>query len=187
MRRFYGYVCHLWMCIVIIEDVGACSIRYKNNTVMKIVAAFDSFKGSLTASEACASARDGLLSVVPDAEVISLPVGDGGEGTADALVRSLGGNYAECEVSGPLGDTVTARYGFLADGTAVMDMAAASGLTLVPPEKRNPLEASSFGTGEMMLDALGRRRRLCIRTSERCGRRDDTPSRRGSPAFRRHS
>lgn len=129
---------------------------------MKIVVAFDSFKGSLTASEACAAARDGLLSVVPDAEVISLPVGDGGEGTADALVRSLGGNYAECEVSGPLGDTVTARYGFLADGTAVMDMAAASGLTLVPPEKRDPLEASSFGTGEMMLDALGRGARRLI-------------------------
>lgn len=130
---------------------------------MKIVLAFDSFKGSLTAAEACAAACEGLLSVHNDVEVISLPVGDGGEGTCDALVKSSGGSYAECKVTGPLCEEVTARYGILPDGSVVMDMAAASGLTLVPSEKRNPWKTTSFGTGEMILDALGRgARRLII-------------------------
>jgi glycerate kinase len=123
---------------------------------MKIVIAPDSYKGSLTAKEACAAMKRGALKAVPDAEVITVPMSDGGEGTARSLVDSLGGAIVECEVKNPLGAPVTASYGLLGDGTAVIEMAEASGLTLIGKEQRNPMAATTYGTGELIKDALGR-------------------------------
>lgn len=124
---------------------------------MKIVAAIDSFKGcmdSLTAGEAC---REGILSIVPDADVRVVAVADGGEGTVAAVMHSMQGSIRECLVKGPLGATVAAHYGISADGSwAIMEMAQAAGLTLLPGEKRNPMLANTFGCGEMILDAVAR-------------------------------
>lgn len=142
----------------------------------KIIVACDSFKGCLSSdavNEAvCTGLREAGLS---DAEPVAFPLADGGEGTVDALVRSCGGEYVEREVCGPLswGDysfsdagrsgqfssafRVRARYGLIRDGrTAVIETAAASGLALLRPEERNPLLANTFGTGELILDALRR-------------------------------
>lgn len=124
---------------------------------MKIVIACDSFKGSLTSTEVGEACADGIKSVAPQAETFVVAVGDGGEGTVDALVAGLDGRFVTCEVHGPLGDPVTARYGISGDGrTAIIEMAQASGLPLIPQEKRNPLLTSTFGTGEMIADALRR-------------------------------
>lgn len=122
---------------------------------MKIIAALDSFKGSLTSLEAGEACVAGIRSVLPSAEVRVVPVADGGEGTVEALTAALKGRFQECIVRGPLGESVTAVYGISADGkTAVMEMSQASGLTLVPEKERNPLRTSTYGTGEMIVDAL---------------------------------
>lgn len=121
---------------------------------MKIVLAPDSFKGSLTAREACDMLETGIRRVFPDAEIIKVPMADGGEGTVQSLLDALGGRIVSCEATGPLGQKVDARYGILADGTAVLEMAEASGLNLVPADRRNPMLTTSFGTGEVIKDAL---------------------------------
>jgi len=122
---------------------------------MKIVVAPQSFKGSLTAREVAAAIERGIRRVVPHAAVVILPMADGGEGTVDAMVFSTGGRFVACEVTGPLGDKVVANWGILGDGvTAVLEMASASGLILVSPEKRNPLVATTYGTGQMIRAAL---------------------------------
>ena len=124
---------------------------------MKVVAAIDSFKGSLTSMEAGQAVLEGILRAKPSAEVLVKPLADGGEGTTQALVEGLGGKYVSVTVTGPLGKPVQARYGILADGkTAVVEMAEAAGLTLVPEEERNPLDATTYGVGEMILDAVER-------------------------------
>ena len=124
---------------------------------MKIVVAMDSFKGSLTSLEAGDAVRRGLLSARPDATVTVRALADGGEGTADAIVSALGGEMIQKEVTGPLGTPVTAKYGYLpARETAVIEMAEAAGLPLVPPEARDPLYTTTFGVGELILDALDR-------------------------------
>ncbi len=121
---------------------------------MKITVAIDSFKGSLTSSEAGNAVREGILRAVPDAEVSVYSLADGGEGTTEALVSGLNGQYREVRVSDPLGREVCASYGILPDGTAVIEMAAASGITLVSPEERNPMITTTFGTGQMIKDAV---------------------------------
>lgn len=124
---------------------------------MKIIAALDSFKGSLTSLEAGEACAAGIRCVLPSAEVRVVPVADGGEGTVEALTAALKGRFQECIVRGPLGEPVTAVYGISADGkTAVMEMSQASGLTLVPEKERNPLRTSTYGTGEMIVDAFRR-------------------------------
>ncbi|MGQ0671882.1 MAG: glycerate kinase [Hyphomicrobium sp.] len=124
---------------------------------MKIVIAPDSFKENLTSLEVATEIEAGIRRVWPDAEVVKVPMGDGGEGTVQALVDATGGRIVKCEVTGPLGGRVNASYGLLGGGeTAVIEMAEASGLPLVPREKRNPLMASTFGTGELIADALHR-------------------------------
>lgn len=120
---------------------------------MRIVVASDSFKGSLSSAQVAAAAKKGILSIYPDAEVVEVNVADGGEGTVEAITGSLGGQLRSIEVKGPLGDPVTATYG-IAGKVAVMEMAAASGLTLIPQDKRNPMKTSTFGTGQMIQDAL---------------------------------
>jgi glycerate kinase len=123
---------------------------------MKIVLAPDKFKGSLSAQEACAAMERGVRRAWPDAEVVSIPLADGGEGTAEALVAATGGRGVEVTVTGPLGDPVCAEYGILGDGqTGVIEMAQASGLWRVPTGRRNPLKTTTYGTGELIKAALG--------------------------------
>ncbi|MES1035930.1 glycerate kinase [Bacillus pumilus] len=122
---------------------------------MKIVIAPDSFKESLSAYETACAIERGFQAILPDAEYIKLPMADGGEGTVQSLVDATGGHIINHVVTGPLGDHVDAFFGMLGDDeTAVIEMAAASGLHLVPQEKRNPLLTTSRGTGELMLAAL---------------------------------
>lgn len=127
------------------------------NHPIKIILAPDTFKESLSAAELCDAMDAGIKRVVEDAEVIHIPMADGGEGTVDALVSATGGQIEPAVVSGPLEDPITARYGILGDGaTAVIEMAEASGLALVPPEQRDPLKTTTYGTGELILSALNR-------------------------------
>ncbi|WP_159887594.1 glycerate kinase [Paenibacillus puerhi] len=122
---------------------------------MKVVIAIDSFKGSVTSLEGSAAIAAGIRSVYPDAEIISLPVADGGEGTVEALVTASGGRFVSLEVTGPLGQPVAAAYGLLGDGrTAVIEVAAVCGLPLVPEAARNPLHTTTFGVGEMIAGAM---------------------------------
>lgn len=122
---------------------------------LKVVAAIDSFKGSMSSLEAGQAAREGILRAVPDACVQVCPLADGGEGTMEALVEALGGERRRVEVAGPLGTPVTCTYGIIpAAKTAVMEMSQAAGITLVPEEKRNPMDTTTFGVGEMIRDAI---------------------------------
>lgn len=129
----------------------------------KFVLAIDSFKGSLTSTEAEAAAREGILRIYPRAETLCIPIADGGEGMLDAL-STLGGQEVHLRVQGPLNDKVEARYLITADRqTAYIEMASASGLTLVPENLRTPLQTTTRGTGELMRDALDRGcRRLVV-------------------------
>ena len=122
---------------------------------MKIVIAPDSFKESLTALAVANEIEAGFREVFPDAEYVKLPVADGGEGTVQAMIDASGGKRVALQVTGPLGTQVSAFYGLMGDGqTAVIEMAAASGLELVLPSQRNPLRTTSFGTGQLILNAL---------------------------------
>jgi len=123
----------------------------------RIGVAPDSFKECLSAAAVADAIERGLRKAVPDCEVVKVPMADGGEGTVAAMVAATGGQIVTEEVTAPLGDKVKAQYGLLGDGaTAVIEMAAASGLPLVPPEKRNPLVTTTFGTGELVKSALAR-------------------------------
>lgn len=122
---------------------------------MNVVIAIDSFKGSLSSLEAAEAAKEGLLRAKPDAQVTIFPMADGGEGTVDALIAGLGAERIRTEVSGPLGTPVIAEYGIKGD-LAVMEMAAAAGLPLVPAEKRDGISATTYGVGEMIAHALER-------------------------------
>lgn len=122
---------------------------------MKILVAPDSFKGSLRSPEVAAAMARGVRSVLPGARVVELPVGDGGEGTLDALVTATGGELREHEVAGPLGEPVRARLGLLGDGdTVFVEMAEASGLSRLAPDRLDPLRASTYGTGQLLEAAL---------------------------------
>ncbi|SEM70440.1 glycerate kinase [Lihuaxuella thermophila] len=122
---------------------------------MKFLLAPDSFKECMTAKEAALVMKEAVHRVFPDADTLLLPVADGGEGTLDVLTYATGGTMVETRVTGPLGDPVPARYSILGDGrTAVVEMAQASGLQLVPPARRNPLLTTSYGTGELIKAAL---------------------------------
>ncbi len=122
---------------------------------MRVVVAPDSFKGSLTAPQVAAAISEGLRRVWPDAEIDEVPLADGGEGTTEALVAATAGRIERVRVTGPLDERVEAFFGVLGDGvTAVIEMAAASGLPLVPQELRNPLITTTYGTGELVRAAL---------------------------------
>ena len=121
---------------------------------MKVAIAIDSFKGSLSSVAAGTAAAEGVRRVFPDAECRVRPLADGGEGTVDALVAGLGGELKRVTVTGPAGKPVNAKYGLLPDGIAVMEMAEAAGITLVSGEERNPLHTTTYGVGEMILDAV---------------------------------
>ena len=126
---------------------------------MKAVIAIDSFKGSLSTIQAGNAARDGILRVYPDADVTVLPLADGGEGTVSALIREQDEKLVTLSVKGPLGRSVTASYGITNEvsggkKTAVIEMAAASGITLIAPEERDPLRTTTYGVGELIRDAI---------------------------------
>lgn len=123
---------------------------------MKVVIAPDSYKESLSAKEVAKEIAAGFREIFPDADYIMLPLADGGEGTVEAMVAATGGNIVPVSVTGPLGKPVNAFYGVTGDGrTAVIEMAAASGLMLVPPGQRNPMITTTYGTGELIRAALG--------------------------------
>lgn len=123
---------------------------------MKIVIAPDSYKESLSASEVAQAIEKGFRKIFPDAQYVSVPVADGGEGTVEAMIAATQGSERHAWVTGPLGEKVDASWGISGDGkTAFIEMAAASGLELVPAEKRDPLVTTSRGTGELILQALG--------------------------------
>lgn len=122
---------------------------------MKAVIAIDSLKGSLTSLEAGNSAAEGLKRVYSDAEILVKPLADGGEGTVEALTAGMGGKRQTVCVTGPLGTPVQCEYGIIENtGTAVIEMAGAAGLPLVPKEKRNPMNTTTYGVGEVILDAI---------------------------------
>lgn len=115
----------------------------------------DSFKESMTAKEVCEAMELGIKRAIPDAKCIHVPMADGGEGTVQSLVDATGGTFIDKEVTGPLGTPVKATYGILGDGkTAVIEMAAASGIQYVTKETKNPLVTTTYGTGELMKDCM---------------------------------
>ncbi|MFJ4687237.1 glycerate kinase [Streptomyces sp. NPDC088789] len=124
---------------------------------MRVVLAPDSFKGSLSADAVCAALETGVLRAVPHAEVVRVPMADGGEGTLDCVGAATGGREVSLDVSGPLGHPVTARYLLAADtASAVVELASASGLPLVDPARLAPLRADTTGTGQLIADAVRR-------------------------------
>ncbi len=124
---------------------------------MKVVVAIDSLKGSLSSMEAGLAIKEGVLAAQPDAEVIVKPLADGGEGTTEALIEGMNGERIDLTVTGPMHTPVDAYYGYLREtNTAVMEMASAAGITLVPDKEKNPLLATSYGVGEMIIDAIQR-------------------------------
>lgn len=122
---------------------------------MKVTVAMDSFKGSLTSTEAGEAVKRGILKACPDAEVTVLPLADGGEGTLDCIAPYIGGEEIRLKVAGPLGDPVDSSYIYdRKNETAYIEMAKASGLTLISEEERNPYLTTSYGTGELIRDAV---------------------------------
>lgn len=121
---------------------------------MKIIIASDSYKGSCSTIEVANAIEKGFRKIYKDLNVVKIPVADGGEGTVDALVLGTNGIYEGADVIGPLGEVVTANYGIIYKDIAIIEMAAASGLTLVPKDKLNPLVTTTFGTGQLIRAAM---------------------------------
>ena len=121
----------------------------------KVIVAIDSFKGCLTSAEANQAASEGILDKMPDAKVVQVPVSDGGEGFLEAFQAAMGGEIVEVNVKDPLMRPIVAQYLIQGD-TAVIEIAKASGLTLLSPEERNPMVATSYGTGQLVVDAVQR-------------------------------
>lgn len=123
---------------------------------MKTVIAIDSFKGSLSSLEAGNAVREAVMRAHPDAEVTVRPLADGGEGTVEAMAAGLGGEMIEAKVTGPLGERVKAKYCIVNGRTAVIEMAEAAGLPLVPSDLRDPMFTTTYGVGELIIHAIGR-------------------------------
>lgn len=124
---------------------------------MKVVVAIDSLKGSLTSLEAGEAIQEGILRAISDAEVIVRPLADGGEGTVEALTRGMNGRYEKITVTDPLGRPTDAVYGILEDShTAIIEMSAAAGITLIDAKDRNPMNTTTYGVGELIKDAIGK-------------------------------
>lgn len=121
---------------------------------MKFLFASDSFKGSLSSQRIAELLEESAKCVFPACECVGLPVADGGEGTVEAVLAAAGGSRKCVTVKGPLFQDIPAHYGILGDGRAVIEMAEASGFPLIPPKQRNPMETTTFGTGQLILDAL---------------------------------
>ena len=129
----------------------------KKHRHVKVVVAIDSFKGSLSTLDAGSAARSGILRACPSAEIAVSPIADGGEGTVDALMHDCPEDRATVTVTGPLGSPVNAAYGLLDGGRiAVIEVAAAAGITLLKSEERDPLVTTTYGVGELIRDAIAR-------------------------------
>ncbi len=123
----------------------------------KIVAAIDSFKGSLSTFQAGGAIKEAAEEVFKDAEVVISPIADGGEGTVDAIISAAGGELVKTVVSNPLGEKIETAYGFVKETKiAIIEMSAAAGITLISEDERNPMNTTTFGVGEMILDAIKR-------------------------------
>ena len=122
---------------------------------MKVIIAIDSFKGCLTSKEANEAAAEGVRMAYPDAEIVKVPVSDGGEGYMEAFYAAIGGRLEDVTVRDPLMRPVVAKY-LLHDDLAVIEIAQASGLTLLTREERNPMVATSYGTGQVVADAVSK-------------------------------
>jgi len=143
------------VCFIKANKLKDIQLSIEVKKTMKIVVAPDSFKGSLTAVEVSDAIEQGVREIFPEAEIVKIPMADGGDGTVQCLVNATGGEILKEKVTGPLGDEVLASYGILGDKkTAVIEMAEASGLTLVPENKRNPLITTTYGTGQLIKSAL---------------------------------
>ncbi|QVK18529.1 glycerate kinase [Mycoplasmatota bacterium] len=123
---------------------------------MKIVIAIDSFKGCMTTNEVSQAVEKGIKQVYEDANIIKVPIADGGEGTVDILIEGLGGHFVYKEVNNPLMKPVLAKYGILNDQTAIIEMATCSGLPLLKESERNPLKTTTYGVGELIKDAINK-------------------------------
>lgn len=123
---------------------------------MRILLTIDSFKGCLSSADAEQAVSQGIKQSLPDAQMLSMPVSDGGEGMLDAFAAAMQATIVTSDAHDPLMRPITARYGLAPDGTAIIEMAQASGLALLLPDERNPLTATSFGTGELIADAISR-------------------------------
>ena len=122
---------------------------------MKVVIAIDSFKGSLSSNELANFVENGIKKVYSKVDIIKVPIADGGEGTVESLVNGTNGHFVEISVASPLLIPIKSQYGILGDGkTAIIEMATASGLPLVPVAQRNPMKTTTYGTGEMIKDAI---------------------------------
>ncbi|WP_255276598.1 glycerate kinase [Actinomadura madurae] len=158
---------------------------------MRVVVAPDSFKGSLSAAAVCAAVEEGVRRAAPAAEVVAVPMADGGEGTLDCFLSARAGEAVEVAATDPLGRPVKARYALSGDGTsAVVELAAASGLPLVEDVPPDPMSAATTGTGELIADAVRRGARdvlVCIGGSASTdgGRRAAARPRRPLPGRRR--
>ena len=118
---------------------------------MKVVVAPNAFKGSLSASQAAAAIARGVRQVFPEADIVEVPVADGGDGTAEALVSAHDGTFQTVKVEGPLGDPITAAYGLIDGGrTGVVELASSSGLALISPDRRDARRASTYGFGQLL-------------------------------------
>lgn len=118
----------------------------------KIIIIPDSFKGSLSSLEVCNAIEEGILKVFKDARIKKIPVADGGEGTVDSIIYAAGGEIKRIKARNPLGEIIEAKYGLIDENKAVIEMAEASGLTLI--KEKNPLKSSTYGTGELIKDAI---------------------------------
>ena len=149
------------LCKYVSVCYNSVSIYGMGGSNMKVVVAIDSFKGSLSSMEAGQAIAEGVKRVYQHAEVVVRPLADGGEGTVEALVEGMGGIFVTKEVTGPLGEKVEAVYGIIESKDdlskiAIIEMSAAAGITLVPEESRNPMNTTTFGVGELILDAIER-------------------------------
>ena len=121
---------------------------------LSVLIASDSFKGSVSSMGIANLLEEGIHRVVPDCEIRKFAIADGGEGTVEAIVSATNGEIREVEVSGPLGETVVAHYGFIGEDTAILEMAEASGITLIEQNSDNARRASTWGVGQVILDAV---------------------------------
>ncbi len=149
------------LCKYVSVCYNSVSIYGMGGSNMKVVVAIDSLKGSLSSMEAGQAIAEGVKRVYQHAEVVVRPLADGGEGTVEALVEGMGGVFVTKEVTGPLGEKVEAVYGMIESKddlskTAIIEMSAAAGITLVPEKSRNPMNTTTFGVGELILDAIER-------------------------------